>query len=306
MSVNSITLSRQYQFLPNDNIRVRRQIGNEQVDLIKLRQYNEIKPQKNIFDTFRGAAYTNDVGEGCKPILGEALAKRMWYPSLIYVLGSTVHKTLYDKENNSSFNIGRGAKELAFQTMASLCGPILLVSLGKNTLGKLLSYFGNSVAIYRNGGNPFKELKNQDFSKLIANTSREVCGGIKDSAKELPHDIMSTIKMGVHDILHPKESYNNTLKYLSTTKDKTISSYKIFKRFLPKFNANKKEYLFGKNGLLFGSKGLFGESGLLFGNKSSKVIGGLLGILLLYKTVDNVSEKIVEAPEKIISKRFTL
>lgn len=300
---NNLPSHQQYVFLKNNRqhtFNLQSQYENNCADLARVTS-SGAKSGKNAFDTFRGAAYTNDIGEGCKPVLGDALAKRMWYPSLIYVLASTIHKTLYNKEDNKDFSLGRGIKELAFQTMASLCGPILLVSLGKNTIGNLLSYVGHSIGQYKQGINPFKELKKQDFGQIATTTGKEVYNGIKASAKELPHDIMGTLKMAVHDIMHPKESYKNSLKYLSNVKEKSINSYKAWKKLAPKINANKKEYLFGKNGLLFGKKGLFGESGLLFGNKSSKVIGGLLGILLLYKAVDKAAEKIVDIPEKLCS-----
>lgn len=253
----------------------------------------------NTLKSVRGAAYMNDVGEGLKPTIGQALAKRFWYPALAYVGASVYDKTMRDKNGNKDFSLARGSKELAFQVLASLCGPILLVNLGQNTIGRALSGTGSIIEKYRAGQKPFANLTMKSALYSIKDIGKVSFNGICHAAKELPSDIWSTIKLGFKDLTHPKETFAKLKelcsrggKYCKSIPEKTKVAY-------GKFKGNKLGYFFGKDGILFGAKGLLGEKGLLFGKKSSRVIGGLLAIGLLYKSVDKLAEKMVDIPEKI-------
>lgn len=248
----------------------------------------------------RGAAYMNDLGEGLKPTIGNAFAKRFWYPTLGYITASVYDKTMRDENGNKDISLARGGKELAFQTLASLCGPILLVNFGQNTIGRSLTGMGALVKEIKSGKNPFKNMSLSSVAsgskKMLSVTAK----GIVNAAKELPHDIWNTIKLACNDILHPKESCKKIKNFIAGVGEKLKNVPKKAKKSYEMFKMNKSGYLFGKNGILFGTKGLFGEKGLLFGSKSGKVIGGLLAILLLYKPVDKFAEHIVELPEKVI------
>ena len=261
----------------------------------------ETPPLRSMLSNIRGAAYMNDVGEGLKPTIGEAFAKRFWYPALGYVAASVYDKTIRDKNGNKDFSLARGGKELAFQTLASLCGPILLVNLGQNTIGKGLTTMGGLVEQIKAGKNPFASMNASSLAKGGKELVKTASNGIIGAAKELPHDIWGTIKLAYNDITHPKESCKKIGKFFSKVGKKLEKLPEGAKNSFGKFKADKMGYLFGKNGILFGTKGLLGEKGLLFGSKSGKVIGGLLAILLLYKPVDKLAEKIVDIPEKIFS-----
>lgn len=251
-----------------------------------------------ILNNTRGAAYMNDVGEGLKPAIGQAIAKRCWYPSLIYVGASVYDKTFHDKYGNKDFSIRRGSQELAFQTLASLCGPILLVNLGQNTIGKLLSGVGNCIGKIRQGINPFKNITKQAITSGAKNVALETGKGVLEAAKELPKDLWSTISLAFSDITHPLRTgkkigyvFKEAFKAMKKLPSKSKNVFNTFK-------ADKTGFIFGKNGILFGQKGLFGENGLLFGQKSGRVIGGLLGILLLYKVVDKAAARLVGRKEE--------
>ena len=254
-----------------------------------------------VLKNVRGAAYMNDVGEGLKPAIGESLAKRFWYPALAYVGTSVFDKTFYNKEGEKDFSLARGGKELAFQTLASLCGPILLVNIGQNTIGEGLIGLGNVVKSCREGQNPFASMSGEKAWLATKEISKKTVKGVVSAAKELPHDIISTIKLAINDLSHPKETFEKMRTVFSKLKNVAEKSPEKMKKVYGNFKADKMKYIFGKNGILFGSKGLLGEKGLLLGSKSGKVLGGLLAILLLYKPVDKLAEKIVEIPEKILA-----
>lgn len=254
---------------------------------------------RSFLSDVRGAAYMNDLGEGLKPSIGDALAKRFWYPALGYVAASVYDKTMRDENGNKNPSLLRGSKELAFQTLASLCGPILLVNLGQNTIGKGLTGMGSVVAQIKNGQNPFANMSMSNVVKGGKSLCKTTFNGIISAAKELPNDIISTIKLAGSDIAHPQRSCKKIGDYVGKFWQKMKKLPENAKYSFGKFKVDKVGYLFGKNGILFGAKGLLGEKGLLFGNKSGRVIGGLLAILLLYKPVDKLAEHIVDIPEKI-------
>lgn len=250
-----------------------------------------------ILKSTRGAAYMNDVGEGFKPAIGEAIAKRCWYPSLIYVGASVYDKTFHDEQGNKDFSLKRGGQELAFQTIASLCGPILLVNLGQNTIGKALSGIGSAIGMLRKGQNPINSLSGQFLVSGTKNLLAETGKGILGAAKELPHEIFSTIGLAFKDITHPLQTGKKIGQVASAGFKAMKNIPQNSKNVFNAFKADKTGFLFGKNGILFGPKGLFGENGILFGKKSARVIGGLLAILLLYKAVDKAAAWIVGKKE---------
>ena len=251
-----------------------------------------------VLDKTRGAAYMNDFGEGLKPAIGQALAKRCWYPSLLYVGTSVFDKTFHDKYGNPTISVKEGSKELVFQTIASLGGPILLVNLGQNTIGKFLSKIGTSIGLARQNINPFKAMTMKSVAAESKNIVMETGKGIIDAVKGLPKDISSTLSLAYKDIAHPTRTLKKTGKMLSSLCKSISKLPSCSKNIYNKFKADKTGFIFGKNGILFGQNGLFGENGLIFGQKSGKVIGGLLAILLLYKMVDKVAAKIVGREEE--------
>ena len=157
----------------------------------------------------------NDVGEGLKPAIGTPLAKRFWYPALGYVAASVYNKTVHDEKGNKDLSIARGSKELAFQILASLCGPILLVNIGQNTLGKGLTSIGSLVGQIKKGQNPFASMTLDQVVTSGKNMAKTTGKGVLAAAKELPHDIWSTLKLAYKDITHPKETFNKVGKYLN-------------------------------------------------------------------------------------------
>ena len=262
-----------------------------------MRGVTEAEPLGAALKNTRGAAYMNDIGEGLKPAIGGAIAKRCWYPSLIYVLTSVYNKTVHDKDGNEDFSIIRGCKEFGFQLLASLCGPILLVNFGQNTIGKLLNKIGSCIGLINQGKNPLKAITMKNIATGTKNTAKEIGFGIFNAAKDLPKEIKQTCSLACKDIAHPVKTCKKAGHLFSNLYKSKSNFWVKCKNLFSKFKENKTGFFFGKNGILFGEKGLFGKNGILFGQKSSRVIGGLLGILLLYKAVDKVSAAIVNREE---------
>lgn len=89
--------------------------------------------KENIWHSYplKACAYSNDVGEAIRPIIGAFFAKLSWLPAIFYVLGAILSKMLGSTSKDKSNEL---SKEILFQLFASLLLPILLVkSVGKLT-----------------------------------------------------------------------------------------------------------------------------------------------------------------------------
>lgn len=89
--------------------------------------------KENIWHTYplKGCAYSNDIGEAVRPIIGNSFAKLSWIPAIFYVLGAIISKILTANSNDKSKEL---QKEILFQLIASLLLPIIIIkSAGKFT-----------------------------------------------------------------------------------------------------------------------------------------------------------------------------
>lgn len=84
----------------------------------------------------RGAAFTNEVGEALRPLIGN-YATLSWAPALLYI-GADVYDKYKNDQTEYSPNSKRAFKQALFQGLASILLPIFAVKTGQN----LFSLFG--------------------------------------------------------------------------------------------------------------------------------------------------------------------
>lgn len=84
----------------------------------------------------RGAAFTNEVGEALRPLIGE-VATLCWVPALMYI-GADIYDKYKNDKTEYSPNSQRLFKQAVFQGMASIFLPLVAVKAGQN----LFSQFG--------------------------------------------------------------------------------------------------------------------------------------------------------------------
>lgn len=104
----------------------------EEDKAVSFKSKKEENKEKNIWHSYplKACAYSNDVGEAIRPIIGSFSAKLSWIPTIIYGVFSILNKCP-DSENKKSGEMGR---EIIFQLFASFLFPLLLVkSVGKAT-----------------------------------------------------------------------------------------------------------------------------------------------------------------------------
>ena len=84
----------------------------------------------------RGAAFTNELGEALRPLIGN-YANIAWAPALLYI-GADVYDKYKNNETEYSPDSRRGLKQAIFQGLASVLLPIVAIKSGQN----LFSLFG--------------------------------------------------------------------------------------------------------------------------------------------------------------------
>lgn len=84
----------------------------------------------------RGAAFTNEVGEALRPLIGN-YANLTWVPALMYI-GADVYDKYKNDQTEYSPDSRRALKQAIFQGLASVCLPVFAVKIGQN----LFSQFG--------------------------------------------------------------------------------------------------------------------------------------------------------------------
>lgn len=84
----------------------------------------------------RGAAFTNEVGEALRPLIGE-YATLSWVPALLYI-GADIYDKYKNDQTEYSPDSKRGFKQAVFQGLASIVLPLVAVKAGQN----LFSLFG--------------------------------------------------------------------------------------------------------------------------------------------------------------------
>ena len=84
----------------------------------------------------RGAAFTNEVGEALRPLIG-SYATLSWAPAFLYI-GADVYDKYKNEQTEYSPNSRRALKQAIFQGLASILLPIVAVKGGQS----LFSLFG--------------------------------------------------------------------------------------------------------------------------------------------------------------------
>lgn len=111
-----------------------RNLEEEKAVSFKANDAKTKEDKENAWHTYplKWMAYSNDLGEALRPIIGGLFAKMSWGPGIFYVIGAIYSKARSSTDNpNKSRELNR---EILFQLLASLLLPILLVkSVGKAT-----------------------------------------------------------------------------------------------------------------------------------------------------------------------------
>ena len=171
--------------------------------------FDGIKKQKERYDDpllswpLRGAAFTNEVGEALRPLIGN-YATLSWVPALLYI-GADVYDKYKNNQTEYSPSSKRCLKQAIFQGMASIFLPLVAVKGGQS----LFSLAG------------IKSERNLTINaqENIINTAKEFVANGQMRAHK--YDDEKCVKDFL-DIVHNKLDYNKQRK---ATDNKVIKVY---------------------------------------------------------------------------------
>ena len=93
----------------------------------------------------RGAAFTNEIGEALRPIIG-GYATLSWVPALMYI-GADIYDKYKNNETEYSPDSRRCLKQAVFQGMASIVLPLCAVKAGQGFISYISSFSGDKLSI---------------------------------------------------------------------------------------------------------------------------------------------------------------
>ena len=93
----------------------------------------------------RGAAFTNEVGEALRPLIGD-YATLSWIPALLYI-GADIYDKYKNDQTEYSPSSHRGLEQAIFQGMASIFLPLVAVKAGQNIFS-LIGQSGSDKITY--------------------------------------------------------------------------------------------------------------------------------------------------------------
>ena len=156
----------------------------------------------------RGAAFTNEVGEALRPIIGN-LATLTWAPALLYI-GADIYDKYKNDQTEYSPDSRRCLKQACFQGLASILLPIVAVKGGQN----LFSLFGLKT----------KENLTLNTQEQIIDLAQQYVSNGKMRAHK--HNDSECIKEFL-DIVENNIDYKRQEKFTSNPFTKLMSNYRL-------------------------------------------------------------------------------
>ena len=256
----------------------------------------------------RGAAYTSEVGEALRPLIGSA-ATLFWAPVFLYI-GADVYDKYKNDKTEYSPDSKRCLKQAIFQGIASLILPVVAIKVGQNLVSGMGRFGKEKISI--NGQEKISKLA-MDF---IANGKMHAYHGRdKECSEEFLSIVRSRTDYRKHrnlsgnifkrsfqklkdELKLNKEEYviqyaENTINDLISKRKKLLNpsdstkSTKQYIQYLKYMEAGQTSNVAVKSVL---SKY---QSGKTLKGKFIKTIGGFISIGLAIKPIDDFVEHVI-------------
>lgn len=161
----------------------------------------------------RGCAFTNEVGEALRPLIGSA-ANLTWVPALMYI-GADVYDKYKNDQTEYSPDSKRALKQAIFQGLASVALPVVAVKLGQNIFSQFGKFTEDKISLNA------KEHVSIAAEHFIANGKMRAFDG-KD--EECVQEFLAQV-LDSADYHIKKKSLNNSMKVFSLDKKDHFEKY---------------------------------------------------------------------------------
>ena len=248
----------------------------------------------------RGAAFTNEVGEALRPIIG-SYATLSWAPALLYI-GADVYDKYKNDQTEYSPDSRRCLKQAIFQGCASIFLPLIAVKAGQNLFSQLAKFTGDGISLNS------KEHISKIAEQFIANGKMRAFDG-KD--KECVQEFLNIVHDS-RDFAHKKSRFKgffsiskfDNKEKIKEYSEKTIKDLIQMRKDLLKPTAEIKSGAWYQNYINALNKGQtqsvavksvlekFQKNKLMKG-KFVKTIGGFIALGLAIKPIDHFVENVL-------------
>ncbi len=244
----------------------------------------------------RGCAFTNEVGEALRPLIGNA-ANLTWVPALMYI-GADVYDKYKNDQTEYSPNSRRALKQAIFQGLASIALPVVAVKLGQNICSQFGKMTQDKISLNT------KEHVSKTAEQFIANGKmrafnnkdeecvKEFLSQTSDSADY--HHGKKSVKIFRKDNKANLEKYSEkTIRDLIQLRKDLLNpstefkKSKLYSKYIAALKADQTESVAVKSVLTD-----FQKSKMLKGN-FVKTIGGFVALGVAIKPIDCFVENIL-------------
>lgn len=161
----------------------------------------------------RGAAFTNEVGEALRPVIG-GYATLSWAPALLYI-GADVYDKYKNDQTEYSPDSRRCLKQAIFQGMASVFLPLIAVKAGQNAFAQAGKFSEDKISINS------KEHVANVAEQFVANGKmRAFDGKDEECIKEFTNNVISSM-----DYNNKKSSIKNLFKVFRLDSKEKVEKY---------------------------------------------------------------------------------
>lgn len=161
----------------------------------------------------RGAAFTNEVGEALRPVIG-GYATLSWAPALLYI-GADVYDKYKNDQTEYSPDSRRCLKQAIFQGMASVFLPLIAVKAGQNAFAQAGKFSEDKISINS------KEHVANVAEQFVANGKmRAFDGKDEECIREFTNNVLSSM-----DYNNKKSSIKNLFKVFRLDSKEKVEKY---------------------------------------------------------------------------------
>ena len=240
----------------------------------------------------RGAAFSNEVGEGLRPLIGN-YATLTWVPALLYI-GADIYDKYKNDQTEYSPCSKRGLKQAVFQGMASIILPLAAVKAGQG----IFSLFGllskDKISI-----NMQEKISSLADSFITNGNMHKYRGKDEECAKEFLDIVTNNIDYHSNKYLKVNKKENLTL-YAQKTINDLIKMYNDVRSSAEEFTKSSWAKMYNKAISKGQTKNVAVKTVLSkyqaskeINGKMIKTVGGFLALFLAISPIDKFVENVL-------------
>lgn len=241
----------------------------------------------------RGAAFTNEVGEALRPVIG-SYATLSWAPALMYI-GADIYDKYKNDQTEYSPDSRRCLKQAIFQGMASIFLPLIAVKTGQGIVSQFGKFTEDKISY-----NTIEQVSKIAEGFIANGKMHEFSGRDEECKREFINRVNNTLDYANSQKKIHFNSKENVDKYATNTIEDLIALRKKLLNPTAEFEKDKL-YSVYKKALKSGQTKSVAVKTVLTKFQKNKVnkgnviktLGGFVALGLMIKPIDHFVENIL-------------